>query len=133
MEVLILLLIVAMIIGALLGGNTFGGTIRKGCGFLLLLIIVAIGIWLFFLSPTNSKTATENPEVISTVDHWAYFIVKENCQTYIQPNIESDVSGNLEIGKEIFVEAINEYEYFYEINDTNQKKVFVRKECLKRK
>lgn len=125
---MIAFLVVVIIIGALLGGKSFGGTVRKGCGFLIMLVIIAIAIGIFFYSRTDSKKIPENKEVIST-----HFTVKENCRTYIKPNIESDVSGNLEIGKELFVEDINKFNYFYEVTDKNGKKTFVRKECLKRK
>jgi len=116
MEILIPLLIVLIIIGALLGGKSFGGTIRKGCGFLIFLLILGAVIG-----------------VLWTDDDSANFFASENCQIYSKPNIESDTSGNLEIGKEFFVDDINKFNYFYEITDENEKKVFVRKECLKRK
>ena len=152
MEILVLLLVV-IIIGALLGGKSFGGTVRKGFGFFLWLVIIAIAVVVFFYSQTDSekadsekadsekadsektdseKTADEQ-EVISTSDNLTYLIVKENVQTYIKPNVESDVSGNLEIGKEFFVEDINKFNYFYEITNKNGKKAFVMKEFLKRK
>ena len=40
----IALLIIIVIIGALLGGNSFGETIRKGCGFLLVIILILLAI-----------------------------------------------------------------------------------------
>ena len=133
MEVLMPLLIIVIIIGALLGGKSFGGTVRKGCGFIILLVIIFVVLGVFVNSQNNSKKTPENKEVISVGNNSAYFIVKENCQTFIKPNIESNVSGNLETGKEFFVEAINKFNYFYEITDQNGKKVFVRKKCLKRR
>lgn len=133
MELIILLLILVIILGALLGGKSFGETVRKGCGFLILLVIIVIGIGIFYYSQTNSKKTPVNQDVISTGDNSAYFIVKENCKSHIKPNIESDVSRNLEIGEEFFVKDINKFNYFYEITDKNKKKTFVRKECLKRK
>lgn len=124
---LVVLLVIVIFIGALLGGNSFGGTVRKGCGFLLMLvIIIAIAISVLFYSRTNSKKTHEDQEVVST-----HFTVKENCLTYIKPNIESEVSGKLEIGKEFFIENVNKYKYFYEITNKNGKKTFVRKNCLK--
>jgi hypothetical protein len=36
------LLIIAVIIGALLGGESFGETIRLGCGCLVLLVVAAV-------------------------------------------------------------------------------------------
>lgn len=124
-------MVVIIIIGALLGGKSFGETVRKGCGFLMLLVIIAIGI--FFYSRTDLKKTPEDQEVISTVDNSVHFVVKENCQTYIKPNIESASSRNLEMGKDYFVEDINKFNYFYEITNKNGKKLFIREECLKRK
>ena len=132
MEILVLLIVV-IIIGALLGGKSFGGTVRKGFGFFLWLVIIAIAVVVFFYSQTDSEKTADEQEVISTSDNLTYLIVKENCQTYIKPNVESDVSGNLEIGKEFFVEDINKFNYFYEITNKNGKKAFVMKEFLKRK
>lgn len=133
MEELLTLLVIVIIIGALLGGKTFGGTVRKGCGCLILLIIVAIVVVKCTNSRINSKKTLENQEIISVGNNSAYFIVKENSQTYTKPNIESDSAGNLKSGEVIFVEAINQFNYFYEIADENGKNVFVRKKCLKRK
>ncbi|MDC9721570.1 MAG: hypothetical protein PSN34_02195 [Urechidicola sp.] len=116
MEILIPLLIVLIIIGSLLGGKSFGGTIRKGCGFVIFLLILAVAIGLFW---TNDDSVN--------------FSASKNCQIYTKPNIESDTSGVLEIGKEFFVEDIDKFDYFYEITDENEKTVFVRKECLTRK
>ncbi len=50
MEILVILLIIAIIIGALLGGKSFGGTVRKGCGFIFwfVLIVAIIGAFLLF-------------------------------------------------------------------------------------
>ena len=127
MEFLIFLIVI-IIIGALLGGKSFGGTVRKGCGFLLLLII---GV--FFYSQTDSKNTDDNQDAISITDNSAYFISKEKCQTYIKPNIESDVSGSIEIGMDFFVEDVNKFTYFYELTCENKKSTFVKKECLKRK
>lgn len=133
MELLVLLLIVVIIIGALLGGKSLGGTVRKGCGCLILLAVITIAVSVFYYSQTDSKETHEDKKSFSATNNSVYFIVKENCQTFIKPNIESDVSGNLEIGTEYFVEDINKFNYFYEITDKNGRKSFVRKDCLKRK
>lgn len=49
METLIVLLVIAIIIGAILGGKSFGGTVRIGCGFLILLVIIiaVVGVILY--------------------------------------------------------------------------------------
>lgn len=127
---LLVFFIIVVIIGALLGGKSFGGTIRKGCGFFVMLVIIAIAMSVYS-SRIDLENGPENQEVSSTVDKSARFVVKENCQTYTQPNIKSDSSGNLENGRDLFVEDINKFDYFYEITNGNGKKEFVRKECLK--
>jgi len=49
---LLTLLIIVVIIGALLGADSFGETIRTGCGCLgILLLIGAIGIAFLLMSP----------------------------------------------------------------------------------
>ena len=39
---LVVLLIVIIILGALAGGNSFGETVRKGCGFLVVIIAILV-------------------------------------------------------------------------------------------
>ena len=39
---LVALLVFIIILGALAGGNTFGGTIRKGCGVLVAIFVVLV-------------------------------------------------------------------------------------------
>lgn len=47
---LLTLLVVVVIIGALLGADSFGETIRTGCGCLgLLLVLAAIGLGIMFM------------------------------------------------------------------------------------
>ena len=123
MEILIPLLIIAIILGALLGGKSFGSTVRKGCGSLILLVIIIVAIGVIFYSQSESKRAPHNKEAVSSSTTPAYFIVKQYCQTYTKPNIKSDISGLLEEGKELLVENVNKFNYFYEISDENGKKV----------
>lgn len=132
MDTLIVLFIIVIIIGAFLGGDSFGGTIRKGCGCLIILALgIMIGISLII--ETESDNASEDQDSISNAVNSAYFIVQENCQVYVKPDIESDEAGNLAIGNELFVYDINKFNYFYEFTDANGLKAFIRKECLKRK
>jgi len=133
MEILITLLIVIIIVGALLGGKSFGGTIRKGCGFLILLVVIIAAIGVFFYWRSESKMDSNNREAVSSSDATAYFIVKLYCQTYTKPNIKSDTSGHLEVGEELFVETVNKFNYFYEFSDETGKKNYVKKDCLIKK
>ena len=130
MEILIPLLIVVIILGALLGGKSFGGTVRKGCGFIILLIVIIATIGVFFYWWSESQKAPNNKEVVLSSNASGYFIVKQDCQTYTKPNIKSDILGYLEEGKEILIENVNKFKYFYEVSDENGKNSFVRKECL---
>lgn len=132
MEIVITLLIIAIILGALLGGKSFGGTVKKGCGFLISLVIIIVTIGLIFYSLPDSTKSPNDKEEVSPSNASAYFIVKKNCQTYIKPNIESDPSGHLEVGKELFVENIKKFNYFYELSDENGKIEYARKVCLKK-
>lgn len=129
MEILVLLAVV-LILGALLGGKSFGGTVRKGCGFLIMLLIlgiIAIGIFNY------SRTDTEDKDAISTTENSTNFIVKENCTTYSKPDIESTSEGSLERGEDYFVENSSKFKYFYEITSKNGEKLFVMKGCLESK
>lgn len=129
MEVLVLLGVV-VIIGALLGGKSFGGTVRKGCGFLIMLLIlgiVVIGI-LYYI-----RTNPADQESIPTLENSPNYIATENCTTYSKPDIESTSEGSLETGNDYFVEDSSKFEYFYEITFKNGEKLFVLKGCLERK
>ena len=71
METLIPLLIIIIIIGAILGGKSFGDTVRKGCGFLIILLIIAFVIIL--IAPWNSKRKN-NQETINSTYVSAYLL-----------------------------------------------------------
>ncbi|MFU8862000.1 MAG: hypothetical protein ACNA8K_16440 [Cyclonatronaceae bacterium] len=68
METLLALLILIIITGALLGGNSLGETVRKGCGCLIAIVVITIVIAMLILSQTDSETMPENQELISNVD-----------------------------------------------------------------
>ena len=133
MEILVPLLIAIIIFGALVGGKSFGGTIRKGCSFLVLLVILILAIGLFFYPWGCSDKNPDNQEAVTTTDGSAYFIVKKDCQSYAKPNIESDKLEYIEKGKELFIENVHKYNYFYEISEEDGTISYVRKECLARK
>jgi hypothetical protein len=130
MEILIFILIIAFIIGAILGGKSFGGTIRKGCGCLALLAIIFLGIYVMYISDSGLGMNSNNEDAVSLDNPATYLFVQQNCPTYAKPNIESDVTGQLVLGKRLLVENINKYKYFYEVADENGKYIYVRKECL---
>ena len=129
MEIVVLLAVV-LILGALLGGKSFGGTVRKGCGFLIMLLIIGIiVIGIFYYS----KPDTENQESSPTLENSPNYIAIENCITYNKPDIESTSEGSLETGNDYLVEDSSKFKYFYEITFKNGEKLFVRQECLERK
>jgi hypothetical protein len=130
MEALIPLLIVVIIVGAILGGKSFGETISKGCGCLTLLAIIIAVIIVVLYSWPESETAPNNIDANSTSNSSVYFIVKQNCETYTKPDINSEVSGQLEIGQVFIVENVSRFNYFYELSDQDAEKSYVRKECL---
>src|SRR6056297_3800143 len=131
MEILIPLLIIIIILGALLGGKNFGDTVRKGCGFLILLMIIIVAIILTFYSPYGFKKDTYKQETVSSSDFSSYFIVKQDCETYTKPNNKSEISGNLVLGQKLYIENVNKYKYFYELKNDSGKS-YVKKEFLKR-
>lgn len=130
MGTLLPVLIVVIILGALLGGKSFGGVVRKGCGFLVLILVVILTIGVIIYSQSDSQEEPETKEAIKAGNRSTYFIVLQDCQTYTKPNIESTVSGGLDIGDEFFVENVDKFNYFYEISDGNGISTYVRKECL---
>ena len=134
MQTLVILLIIVIILGALLGGKSFGGTVRKGCGFLILLIIIiAVAIGAILYSVADSNNDPDNNEAVSRGNISAYFIVKQDCRTYTSPDIESDSAGYLVEGTEILVRNISKYRYFYEVPASEGKTSYVLKECLIKK
>jgi len=88
-----ILLIVAIILGALLGGKNLGDTIRKGLGCLVLLLIIIIGAIIYSISGPKNGSAPQ--ETVSSSNAYAYFIVKHNCETYTKPNKNSEIYGYL--------------------------------------
>jgi hypothetical protein len=128
MEILIILLVVIVIIGALLGGKSFGGTIRKGCGFIILSIIVVLG--LIILWPSEPQSDTDRRELDSSNNASTYYIVKEDCQTYTKPDIKSNVSDSLVKGEVLMIRNPSKYKYFYQFTDENGTVLYVRKQNL---
>lgn len=130
MEELVVILIIVIIIGALLGGKSFGGTVRKGCGFIIfVVIIVALISALLYRS---SETNPNNKEAASANSTPAYYIVKHDCQTYAKPDINSDTLGYIIEGEKLLVENANKFNYFYEISYQNGVIFYIKKESLKR-
>lgn len=126
-----ILLIVIIIIGAIIGGKNLGDTVRKGCGCLVIMLIIIIGIIIYTIS--EKETDSSPQETVSTSNDYAYFIVKQNCETYSKPNINSEILGYLEAEQELYIVNINKFKYFYEVNDDNGKKSYILKEYLRKK
>lgn len=119
MDFLVILGII-ILLGALIGGKHFGDTVRKGFGCFVLLLVVLIGILIFNFSQTNEDSPPK--EEFSSSKDYAYFIVKHNCETYTKPNKNSEISGYLDAGQEIYIENMNKFNYFYEVNEDNGRK-----------
>ncbi|NNC94922.1 MAG: hypothetical protein HKN92_05120 [Chitinophagales bacterium] len=113
---LVALLVIVIIVGALLGAKSLGGTIRTGCGCISLVIIV--GIILIGLRMNTSDSNT-NFEVI------------QHCKTYTKPDINSEVNGSVNAGVEIYVEDKDKYNYFYEVETNSGDKYYILKENLR--
>jgi hypothetical protein len=129
------ILIVIVILGALLGGKGFGSVVRRGCGFVLLLIIGAvviifIGVW-YDQSATITEPPGSNRNSLST-DNGAYFQAKETCPIYSKPDIDSDTLDFLKFDSQIWVENPDRYKYFYTLIENNQDVGYVRKGCFEK-
>ena len=133
MDIFIIILIVIIILGALIGGKNLGDTVRKGCGFFVFLLIIIIGAIIYTINISDTKKDSSPQEKVSTSNDNAYFIVKQNCETYTKPNKNSKILGQLETGKEIYIENINKFNYFYEVNEGNGRKSYILKDNLKKK
>ncbi len=132
MDIFIIILIVIIILGALIGGKNLGDTVRKGCGcIILILIILLIGGIIYSTSGTKNDSTSQ--EAVSSSNDYAYYIVKHNCETYIKPNKNSEISGYLEAGQELYIEKINKFNYFYEVNEDNGRKSYILKDNLRKK
>lgn len=130
MESLLVILIIVIIVGALLGGKSFGGTIRKGCGFFALILgILIVAFLLFGLLETSTSDSQQEK---STEEYSARFTAIDDCPIYSKPDIKSDSLGVLEVGQEFFVKEVHRFKYFYTITDENENHVYVRKKCLER-
>jgi uncharacterized protein YgiM (DUF1202 family) len=86
----------------------------------------------FFYVQSESTSDPDSKEAVSSSNATSYFTVKQDCQTYTKPDIESDISGHLELGEELLIENVNKFNYFYELTDENGKNSYVRKECLQK-
>lgn len=129
MELLVFLVII-IILGALLGGKSFGDTIRKGCGCSLFLVILMFA--LLIITGIFLAVGTKTHHKITPFEQ-TYFIAKQDCETYTKPDIKSDTTGYLRVGEELTVENTNLFNYFYKITDKKGKSSYVRKECLVKK
>lgn len=122
------LLIVIIILGALFGGKYFGDTIRKGCGCLVLLLVIIIGAIIIYISEDSTPQ-----EKASSSNDYGYFIVKQNSETYTKPNKNSEISGYIESGQELYIVNVNKFNYFYEVSEDNGSKSYILKDNLRRK
>ena len=125
---IIYLLAAAIIIGALLGGRTFGETVRKGCGCMAVVLLIFLGLFAFLVIIPNAEP-TYDP-----VEEAAYltFIATDNCTAYASPDISSNVVGELESGRKYVVQNADRFQYFYEVARSDDIIQYVRKECLTR-
>ncbi|MFZ6052564.1 hypothetical protein [Halocola ammonii] len=127
MEPLVILLIIVIIIGAILGGKSFGGTIRKGCGCLGYVVIALVVIILLALI-ISSMLTSESDQEIEIDNNSVHYISKDGCPIYTKPNIEPDTVEFLEVGQEFFVKEEDRFKYFYSITHDSEN---VWKKCFK--
>jgi hypothetical protein len=96
---------------------------------MIVIIIAVLGAIIYAVSEYND--APNNTEAVSSSP--TYFIVKQDCQTYTKPNIESEISGHLDEGEELLVKNTNKYKYFYEVSNDDGETSYVRKDYLRLK
>lgn len=122
MEFLILLVIV-IIIGALLGAKTFGGTVKRGCGFILIAVLLLVALFVYQCG--DGSQDPQEPDRESTA-----FIAFKACVCYQRPDVKSDSLDLLSEGDTAWVEAPGKFKYFYKFKKRSGKAVYVRKNCL---
>lgn len=129
-------LVIIIIIGALLGGKTFGETLKKGCGFIFIMIILlalGIGLLFYYYKVSDKAVENENHKTNLSTDNSTYFIAQKNCRAYQKPDIQSKIIDSIEIGEDFFVKETNKFIYFYKVEDAEGKILHIQKECLKKK
>jgi outer membrane protein assembly factor BamE (lipoprotein component of BamABCDE complex) len=129
MEGIIFLLIVIIIFGALLGGKTFGGTVRKGCSLLLAVLLVLFGAY-FFLN-SNAEEDSTHSDTIPTIIEKSNYISKHKCALYEKADINSEVIRYIEEGEYFNVRDKDKFNYFYEVFDDDLGHCYILKDDLK--
>jgi uncharacterized protein YgiM (DUF1202 family) len=130
MGFLVGIFVIVVILGALFGARSFGGTVKRGCGILFLIASIGTLLLLFLISSSN--TADEPQEVVYTEDSSTTFVVDKSCVLYSKPNIKSDSVGVTKGGDTYEVEDADRYKYFYKLSYDHGSTFYVRKECLRR-
>jgi hypothetical protein len=128
----LILLVIVVLIGALLGGESFGGTIRKGCGFLFLVGIGLIVLSLFTCPRLNMDDAGETDTKYQVPASSERFLVQQSSPLYSKPDVQSDTMAVLRIGDEVVVPDPDRYTYFYWMHTAAGLDGYVRKDCLKK-
>lgn len=135
--------VLAIILGAILGGENLGDTLRKGLGCLFWLAVLA-GIVLFIgyrnsqknsPTPTSSKSSTP---VSSDCIETQFVVTAADVPCYSKPNFSSSTVGTLPKGNEITIKCPAKYKNCYEIscidNTTKREtKYYLRKSHVRQK
>lgn len=127
----VICLIAVFSIGAAVGHRFFNGNIRKG-GILVALatlILMAGGVYLF--SKTRSaedlQRIAEEIEAKKLMD----FMVMKDCDSYLDPSLESEVDKELKEGEVYAITDRNKYKFFYTLTWKDGGKSYVLKENMK--
>ena len=131
MGFLVGIFVIVVILGALFGARSFGGTVKRGCGILFLIAAVGTLLLLFLIS--SSRTTGEPQEEVSTEDSPTTFVADKSCVLYSKPNIQSDSVGVTKAGDTYEVEDADRYKYFYKLSYEHGSTFYVRKRCLTKK
>lgn len=101
------------LLGALLGGRSFGETLRKGCGCLSAILFLAfLAAFSLFLIGLSAEDATPDP-VRRTHPGSTTYRVSRSTPAHVRPDIRSDTLLLLTPGTRLVVDDPERYRYFY--------------------
>lgn len=125
---IIVIVLLAIVFGALSGGENFGDTMRKGLGCIFSLVVLVVGVLIFieykdrnsggsFSGGGNSGGGSSGLYSSNSEDNGTHtFVVRrEDTPCYVNPNKNSAVDGYVSKGDTLYIEGINEYKYFYRV------------------
>lgn len=116
------------LLGALLGGRSFGETLRKGCGCLSGILLVAfLGTLTVFLIGLSAEDTPPAPVPRARPDAGPYRVTRAT-PAHARPDIRSDTLLFLEPGTPLRVEEPERFRYFYGFTTGEGQRAYVLKD-----